>query len=316
MKHRRLLRRSGFHLLRLTARLTALGGMPSVSRWGERCGRWHYRLGGRKRRNLLLQLDQVLAERPDAAGNTEQVLREAYRINDRAILEIIAAYSGAVSPADFAAGVKLEGVEILEQALAKGCGVVLLGMHSGNGVALAVHLARRGYPVHVVYRESNKISRHFFRDGIQRQGLNAIPALPAAVGVRRMLGALKSGEVLFILMDQGSKHGGVPVRFLGKELSLPPGPVELARRTGAPIIPVILGRVDSHWHFRLDSPLLMDRARELGQEVKIIADLMQRAILADPQFWSWHQRRWWRHPFIADDTRPTAHAITAPKDEI
>lgn len=308
MKARRLVRRGGFHLLRRGAMLAARDGMAGLKVWGERFGRWHYRLGWRKRRNLIQQLQQLLGSEPGGEEKIQGLLREAYRINDRAILEIMAAYSGAVSPEQFSASVTVTGLEVLDEARAQQRGVVLLGLHSGNGVALAVHLGQLGYPVHVVYRESNKITQHFFRDGIQRQGLNAIPALPPAVGVRRMLSALKSGEILFILMDQGSKRGGVPVHFLGKELRLPPGPVELARRTGAPIIPVVLDKVDPSWHFRLDQPVFMDRTRELDCEVKMIGDLMQQAILAQPQYWSWHQRRWWRHPFVA---APAAQAVTS-----
>ncbi|MGY6555048.1 MAG: lysophospholipid acyltransferase family protein [Wenzhouxiangella sp.] len=306
MKIRRRVRRAGFHLLRSGAKLAARNGMTGLRTWGERLGDWHFRLGWRKRRNLVGQISQLLAAHPADAQDPKALLREAYRINDRAILEIMAAYSGAVSPEQFAASIQVAGLNVLDQAQAQQRGVVLLGMHAGNGVALAVHLARLGYPMHVVYRESNKITQHFFRDGIQGQGVNAIPALPAAVGVRRMLGALKNGEILFILMDQGSKRGGVPVNFLGKALRLPPGPVELARRTGAPVIPVILDAVDQSWHFRLDNPIVLDRGRELDSEVKLIADLMQRAILAQPQFWSWHQRRWWRHAFLAD---PAAQAL-------
>ena len=315
MTRRRLVRRTGFHLLRVTARLAALGGMAGLRRFGDAFGRWHYRLGRTKRRNLVDQLDRLFSEHPQDE-TSEQLLREAYRVNDRAILEIMAAYSGAISPADLAASVAVEGLDILNAGLAGGRGVVLLGMHSGNGVALAVHLGQLGYPVHVVYRESNKISPNFFRDGIHSQGLGAIPALPPATGVRRMLSALKAGEILFILMDQGSKRGGVPVPFLGKLLQLPPGPVELARRTGAPIIPVLLGAADQQWQFRLQPPIVTDRSRELEHEVKIIADLMQQAIMADPQFWSWHQRRWYRHSFLADGAPPIASAHAAPTDEI
>lgn len=302
--NRRLLRRTGFHALRLGTRLLALGGMPAVRRGGEWFGAWHYRFGGRKRRALLDQIVRLPA--PQLSDQqARQMLREAYRVNDRAILEIIAAYSGAVSPEDLAKAVRLRGLERLEQARAAGRGVVLLGMHSGNGVALAVHLGQLGYPVHVVYRESNKISPNFFRDGIRRQGLNAIPALPPATGVRQMLGALRAGEILFILMDQASKRGGVAVSFLGKRLHLPPGPVELARRTGAPIIPAVLDAVDEQWQFRLDPAIHLDRSRELELEVKIVGDLMQRLIIAQPQWWSWHQRRWWRHPFTDEASPPT-----------
>lgn len=309
---RRLLRRAGFHVLRVSARALALGGMPTLRWAGEAFGAWHYRLGARKRHELLRQLQTVFPGGPPGGDNLKGALREAYRINDRAILEILAAYSGAVAPAELAAFCQVRRTEALDEALSEGRGAVLLGMHMGNGVAMAIHLAARGYPIHVVYRESNKITPDFFRNGIRNQGLEAIAAAPPAHAVRRMLAALKANQVIFILMDQASKRGGVAVEFLGKQLHLPPGPVELARRTGASIVPALLCGVDERWHFRLADPIRMDRSRELGQEVKILSDIMQSHILAHPQWWSWHQRRWWRHPFTTDapprTERPDDHS--------
>ncbi|MFW5816112.1 MAG: lysophospholipid acyltransferase family protein [Wenzhouxiangella sp.] len=296
LKTRRWLRRSGFHLLKTAARLAALGGPDRVRRLGEAFGTMHYRLGRGKRLRLLQQMARVLPERA-AVGALPADLREAYRINDRAILEILAAYSGALQPGQVAEMCALDGIDVLDRCLAQGRGAVLLGMHMGNGVAMAIHLAQRGYPVNVVYRESNKISPKFFARGIRRQGLVAIPARPAAAGFRRMLKALKGGEIVFILMDQASKSGGVPVRFLGKNMDMPPGPAELARRTGAPVIPVLLRGADERWRFRLGEAIRLDLARPLDQEVKILARAMEAHILAYPQWWTWHQRRWHRHPF-------------------
>ncbi len=296
LKTRRWLRRSGFHLLKATARLSALGGPRWVRRIGEWLGATHYRLGRNRRRRLLEQMARVMPER--AVG--EQLaddLRQAYRVNDRAILEILAAYSGGLNPDQVAGTCSLERIQLLDRSLAQGRGAVLLGMHMGNGVALAIHLARRGYPVSVVYRESNKISPEFFARGIRRQGLKAIAALPAAAGFRRMLRSLRNGGIVFILMDQASKSGGVPVRFLGKDLDMPPGPAELARRTGAPLIPLLLGGVGAVWQFRLGEPITMDPTRPIEEEVKMLASVMEAHIVEHPQWWTWHQRRWHRHPF-------------------
>lgn len=297
MKWRRIYRRAGFHLLRGLSRLLALGGPDWLRGAGQAFGTAHYRLG-RTRRQALLKQMQILFPDQARAGGLASVLREAYRVNDRAILEIMAAYGGGLSPAITASLCRVEALAHLDQALSRQRGVVLLGMHMGNGVALAIHLAQQGYPVSVVYRESNKISPDFFRDGIRRQGLAAIGAKPAAAGFRRMLKALQGNGILFILMDQASKQTGVPTDFLGKRLQMPPGPAELARRTGAAVVPALLEAVGDQWHFRLDQPISLDRTRPLEQDVKILVECMESHIRARPQWWTWHQRRWWRHPFI------------------
>ncbi|HMA98889.1 MAG TPA: hypothetical protein VKO38_05480, partial [Wenzhouxiangella sp.] len=161
LKSRRWLRRSGFHLLKLLARVGARGGPARLRKLGEALGSAHFRLGAAKRKRLLTQMSILMPERA-ASGTLPARLQEAYRVNDRAILEILAAYSGALDGGELARACRLENTSVLDQSLDEGKGVVLLGMHMGNGVALAIHLAHRGYPVSVVYRESNKISPSFF----------------------------------------------------------------------------------------------------------------------------------------------------------
>ena len=299
------MRRALFHGLRATARLVALGGTRALARYGSAFGALHFWLGVRSRRQLLKQMARLMPQRA-AQGQLPGDLLEAYRVNDRAIIEILAAYSGSLRPNQSAGICELENPEVLDRALAQGDGLILLGMHMGNGVAMAITLATLGYPVSVVYRESNKITPAFFRDGIQRQGLEAIAAKPPAAGFRAMMRALRCKRIVFILMDQASKQGGVPTHFLGKKLDMPPGPAELGRRAGAPIVPALLTGVDARWRFRFEEPILLDRSRPLAEEVKMLTDVLEAHILQHPQWWTWHQRRWRRYPFLPDS--PTGPA--------
>lgn len=296
MRLKRLLRRGGFHLLRLTSSLIGRGGMGHLARQGERFGDWHWRLSKRQRKRLKQQMQRALPASP-GLEQADAWLREAYRINDRAIMEILAMYSGSVELDDICAAVAVDGLENLDQALTRGQGVVLLGMHMGNGVAMAAHLAGRGYPVSVIYRESGKIAAGFFRDGISSLGMESIPAVPAAVGVRRMLKALKSNRILFILMDQAAKNQGVLTSFLGKSMQMPPGPAELARRTGASVVPALLEGVRPQWRFRLGASWRAEENQSLEETVEFLTQIMQQHIEKRPQWWTWHQRRWVRHDF-------------------
>ena len=296
MNVKRGLRRTGFHGLRLLARLLSRSGMTGLRRHGHRIGLLHYRFNPRRRKRLAGQIMQALDTRPGPEQAT-RYLREAYRVNDRAILELLAMYSGAVNVDDIAQSCEIRRIEHLDSALSAGKGVVMLGMHMGNGVAMATHLARRGYPMAVIYREAGKIAPNFFRDGIGSLGLEAIPAEPASVGVRRMLKALKANRILFILMDQATKKGGIRARFLGKDMQMPPGPAELARRTGAAVVPALLEGVEPAWCFRMGEPVWLDASRTLNDDVQFLTQIMQSHIESQPQWWTWHQRRWSRYAF-------------------
>jgi len=295
MNFKRLRRRTAFHLLRLMAASLSGFGIKPVQRLGASFGRWHYRLALSRRRRLVAHLAEA-CELPPDSDHIGPILKEAFEVNDRAILEILAMYSGRLKPARIAELCRVDGLDCLDQALEQGKGVVLLGLHMGNGVAMATHLAARGYPVAVIYRESKKIQPDFFRRGIATMGLEAIPATPASVGFRQMLRALRENRVLFILMDQGAKQG-VEMPFLGKYVPMPAGPAELVRRTGAALLPARLRAVDPEWHFELGPIETIDASEPLEATIEKLTRIMEIQIRETPQWWTWHQRRWLRHEF-------------------
>ncbi|MGY6588261.1 MAG: lysophospholipid acyltransferase family protein [Wenzhouxiangella sp.] len=296
MKLQRLRRRSMFHALRWLAGRLASGGMETLRQRGERLGRWHHRLAWRQRRQLVPQIQRALGL--DSREQAGRILAEAFAVNDRAVLEILAMYSGAVAAEEVSRVCEVTGLDTLDQALERGRGVVLLGLHMGNGVAMATALAQRGYPVHVVFRESGKISPGFFEQGLGSLGITAVNAKPPGPGLRRMLTVLKRNGVLFILMDQGMKAGGIEATLLGKRLNMPPGPAELARRSGAAVIPALMQGASPRWRFKLDTAQFFERDVPLDAAVENLTQIMQKQIEKQPQWWTWHQRRWARHPFI------------------
>ncbi len=296
MPLRRRVRRFALALMRALARRVGRGGMPRLARVGEALGGWHFRLSPVKRRRLLAQMRSAL-NHPDSLPEMSSCLRTAYQVNDRGILEILAMYEGAVGPRQVAESVAIDGIEHLDDALEAGRGVVLLGMHMGNGVAMATRLAWLGYPVSVVYREAGKIEPGFFRDGITGLGMQAVSAEPPASGFRNMAKTLRANGILFILMDQASKRGGIEADFLGKTLPMPSGPAELARRTGSAVLPVLLEGARPGWHFRIGAPAGVDPDRPVAETVADLTWIMQTHVRKHPQWWTWHQRRWWRYPF-------------------
>jgi len=313
MKLKRIRRRLGFHLLRSLAAWRASGGMRAVADAGERLGRWHYRLAQKQRIDLEHQLVKLF-ELPADDQRPTRWLKTSYRLNDRAILEILAMYSGRTSIAEVAAHCDLDRLPVLDQALEENQGVVLLGWHMGNGVAMATRLAHLGYPVSVVYRESNKIQPDFYRNGLTLMGLDAIGAQPPATGFRRMLKALKDNRIIYILMDQGIKHG-VDTAFLGKRVPMPPGPAELVRRTGCALLSAPLINVEPRWRFGFERLETLNPAEPLETSIEKLSSIMETQILESPEWWTWHQRRWPRYPFLEPQQQNSALQLSTKRFE-
>ncbi len=293
---RRGRRRLGFELLRMVARVSNhLGGMALVRRSGERLGELHYRLSWFQRPELERQLGRLLPRA--AVPPMETPLRQAYRNNDRAIVEIIGMGCSRLPPEEIRAHCEITGMDRLHDALTAGRGVILLGMHMGNGILMATRLAADGLPVSVVARESRKTARGFLYDCLASHGMEVIRGESRTRLYKEMLRALRAGRVVYVLMDQATKHGGIPVEFLGKRVELPAGPPRLALRTGAPVMAALPLAADPAWRFTIEGPMGMGGG-DIEEAAGVMAHAMEEHILAHPELWTWHHRRWRKLSFV------------------
>lgn len=301
MSAKKALRRTMFALLGLASFWASRGGLPAVQRWGHALGIWHHRCRRARNQLLLTQIGRVFPEH--SPEQCAAVLRTAYAVNDRAIFEVVSAYRGHLDAATLAGAVQIEDLTPLHQALQRGQGVVLLAPHMGNALAMAVALSVAGVPVHVVYRESSKMPRHFFRDGITGLGLQAINAGTPTAALRGMLQALRHNHVVFVMLDQAAKKQGEALSFLDKTLFIPSGPLQAAHKTGASLCMAQLTAVEPQWGYQLAELGPAAPGQSVRAHLAELMHIMDRQIRAHPHWWSWHQRRWWRYAFNTPSPR-------------
>jgi lauroyl/myristoyl acyltransferase len=295
MSIKRRSRRLAFWALSRLNAWAGRGGLPRIQRWGHHLGSWHYRLRWRRNQGLIKQLAQALPDQSIEQLNT--ILKTAHQVNDRAIFEVIAAYRGRLDRKALAGAVKLDKIEVLEESLRAGCGTVLLAQHMGNALAMATALSVHGLPVHVVYRESGKMPPHFFRDGLHGLGMHAINAAEPISALRGILKALRANGLVFVMLDQAAKTHGEALVFLGKRLYIPSGTIQAAQKTSAHICLAELTAVTPQWQYQFSSLGPMSPDRSVTEHLTDLIEIMATQIRKRPQWWSWHQRRWWRYAF-------------------
>lgn len=312
---RRRVRRGFFATVRMLARIAGFRHAPTL---GKIVGELEYWLAWRRRRHCAHDMALALG-RPVGDPWIEVQLRRAHHVNAQALLEILAMLDRREDAGMLATRAQIEGTEHLRAALAAGHGAILLGAHAGNGVLFAVLLAAAGWPVSVVCKQARMMPADFFARGFALYGLDGILANEGLRAYGRMLDAVKRGRIVFVTLDQGVKAGsnGIVVRFLGKDVVMAAGPAQLARRSQAPVLPVIADVADGTWRFRID-PALPPADGPLALEVERMARASERQALLHPDLWSWHHRRWHRLPFahakmaaepvVERDPRPRHHA--------
>lgn len=292
------LRRLGRRSLFLTvAGIARAGGFRAAPVFGKLLGELEYRIAWRRRRRCIRDMARALGKAPDDPWVAAQ-LRRAHHMNAQIAIEIVTLLTRKHDVRTLAPRLNLAGIEHLGTALAAGRGAILLGSHAGNGALMLVGLAAAGLPVSVVYRQNRVMPREFYADGFALYGIETILANEGLRAYGRMRDALQHGRIVFVTLDQGMKRakGGVTVRFLGKDMGMAAGPAQLARHTGAPILPVMVTGYDGVWHFRIEPPLAPPSG-PLEVDVARLAVAAERQVLLHPELWSWHHRRWHRQPF-------------------
>lgn len=291
---RRVQRRLTFIALRSLVRGL---GFARLRPLGRLLGDMQYLAGGRERRRWQREIAVLLGLPPDDA-RAARLLREAYRTNTSAVLEILAMFDRKQDLELLRSRVQVEGLDELRTALAGGRGAILLAGHSGNGALLVVWLVAAGIPVSVVHKESRMMDAGFFMNGLPQYGIDGILANEGIKAYSRMLGALRAGGAVYVMADQGTKRkaDGLPMRFLGKDMTMPPGPAQLARHAKAPVLPVTTVAADPCWRFVIEPPVVLEKGQSLEADTEALLRVTERQILEYPQLWSWQQRRWRKHP--------------------
>ncbi|HZD40013.1 MAG TPA: lysophospholipid acyltransferase family protein [Terriglobales bacterium] len=188
--------------------------------------------------------------------------------------------------------VKLEGEEHLQNALAKGKGVLALSAHLGSFTLLCARLAAGGYPFSVVVKHPGDERFARLIDGYRTQiGVHTISAKPRREAVRGILKALRQNRIVLVIADE-FKSGDIMVDFMGQKSPAPRGPATLALRTGAVTLPMFaIRRADGSLVLSIEPPVEPIQNEQLEESVVATTALythhLEQAIRRYPDQWNW-----------------------------
>jgi KDO2-lipid IV(A) lauroyltransferase len=186
----------------------------------------------------------------------------------------------------------LKGRENLEAALAKGKGVIGLGAHIGNFTLVGSRVGAEGFRFHTLFRLPQDprvgalVERHA-RTGFQE----IIPSLPKRKAAAKVLDVLKRNEIVFILGDN-LKSGKIDTRLFGQRVRTSRGPVSLALRSGAAVVPMYAVRnYQGITELVIEPEIPMARDGKLSADIvnntHRIADYLEGLIRTYPDQWNW-----------------------------
>lgn len=109
-------------------------------------------------------------------------------------------------------------------------------------------------------------------------------------GLRACLEALKQGHLLGMMGDRDIQDTGLCLELAGRNVKLPRGPWELARRSGAPIVPIFCTRVrNDNFQVYVEEPIPVDRTEDTDADVQAAAEqfagVLEAHLRRDPGQW-------------------------------
>ena len=187
----------------------------------------------------------------------------------------------------------MEGVEHLNDALARGRGVVVALPHSGNwDMAGLWFVGRHGQFSTVVERLAHEALYQRFVAYRASLGFDIVPLTGDATPTRRLLHRLRAGGVVCLLADRDLTGAGMAVEFFGATARMPLGPARLAAATGATLLVVGCWFTADGWGIRFHPAVPVPDRSAVKRATQTVADCFATDIAAHPQDWHMLQPMW------------------------
>lgn len=270
--------------------------LPSRALYGfaRGLGALSYRLARKQRRIASENLSLAFAGQKSPEG-IESIARGCFTCMAKSGVELLFLMD---RPEQLKQRVRLVNAERLDRALESGNGVILVSAHFGNFPLMLAKLSLEGYRVGAIMRSMRdaRVER-IFTEKRRRLRIKTIYSQPRAACVSETIEALRKNEIVFIPIDQNFGTGGVFVEFFGRKAATATGPVVLAQRTKAAVLPCFIIREPGDTHdIVFEEPLQIayaDPGQQTVQEnVQRLTSVIEQYVRSHPEQWGWIHRRW------------------------
>jgi len=256
------------------------------------------RIAVKQRRIALDSLTLAFGEEK-SAEEIKRIVRDCFVFLAKAGIELMFLMD---KPRRLKERVHIVGRDNLENALSRGKGAILVSAHFGNFPLMLARLSLEGYKVGGIMRpmRDTRVENVFLKKR-SRLNIKTIYSQPRKTCVDTTIRSLAGNEIVFIPIDQNFGTGGVFVDFFGRKAATATGPVVLAKRTKATIIPCFIVRQpdDSH-KIVFEPPFYLEEGSSSQENVvaniQRLTNIIESYIRRYPAEWGWIHRRWKSKP--------------------
>lgn len=186
---------------------------------------------------------------------------------------------------------QFENLQLLDEALSRGRGVLLLTLHLGHGDLACAGLSLRGYPMVMV----SKFFRAKWLNDLwfgmrERLGTRFVAPRDSSYA---LLKALKTNHAVIIPLDQFTGPPiGVRTQFFGHETGTAAGLAVMAERSKAPVLSCYTVRLPDGRHLVRFVREMQIGHRPAEQVTQEFNDELESFVRLYPEQWMWIHKRW------------------------
>ncbi len=194
-----------------------------------------------------------------------------------------------------------EGWQNLENAKAKGKGILMLSLHVGTYDVAASLLPMRGEETYLISKDFKNPRLNEFWFSIRgSQGVRYIPAHSDKTAFDILKALKRKASVIFVIDQFMGKPFGIESTFFGRSTGTAYGLALFAMKTGAPVIPMYsVEGADGKIHFIAEpeidtAPYIDDNQKEKSLQLltQRFTDVIESIVRKYPEEWLWVHRRW------------------------
>lgn len=247
-----------------------------------------YLLAAGPRRNVWKNLRRVMP--PDTPRRRmRKVARQIFR--NVALYYVDLARMPYTDPDDlFVNRMEITGLyEILLPAIEEDKGVIMLSAHCGNPEIAGQGLLHVNVKVFALTEPLEPPQLSTLLDKA-RSSLGMTFAPVSIANVKRVMKTLRSGGVVALMADRDIQGPKQRLPFFGAETWMPTGPIEVALRTGATVVPSFSGRRNNYIiQAVMEEPLRLQRTGDFEADVRAgqleYMERLERFLRDDPSQW-------------------------------
>ncbi len=171
-------------------------------------------------------------------------------------------------------------------------GIIALSAHLGNWELLAAVAIRNQVPLHVVGREARRSAWQAALERIRHSyGVQVLWRADSAA-VKKMIKALRAGEVIAALIDQDTEVRSIISTFFGLPAKTPCALVELGLQQNAKFVIALTVRLQDGSYKMIVKDLAVDRSSTVESMLHSYHRELESLIREYPDQWVWVHKRW------------------------